>query len=78
MAPSEVAANDAGDIASVDVWESFDDDEQWNKVGKDKRKAVLSKQRDILATRVNRSLAKVSVTESPFNKRAKVATRGMP
>ena len=74
MAPSDAAASDVGDVASLDALESFDDDEKWNKVGKDKRKAVLSKQRDVLATKVRKSLAKVSLTESPFSKKAKVAS----
>ena len=76
VAPSEAAASDVADIASLDVLESLEDDEKWNKGGKYKRKAVLSKQRDVLANKVSRSLAKVSLTESPFSKKAKVAPRG--
>jgi hypothetical protein len=76
LAPSEAAASDVADIASLDASESVDDDDKWSKVGKDKRKALLSKQRDVLASKVSRSLAKVSLTESPFSKKAKVAPRG--
>lgn len=70
VASSEAAASDVADIDSL---EAYQDDEKWNKVGKDRRKAVLSKQKDILAAKVSRSLAKVSVTESPFCKKAKLA-----
>ena len=69
LAPSEAAASDVADIASLDQVESFEDDEKWIQVARDKRKAVLSRQRDVLATKVSRSLAKVSLIESHFSKK---------
>ena len=55
-------ANASGDV------ENLEDDEVWNTVERGKRKAVLGKQRDALATKVRTSLAKVSGHASPFKK----------
>jgi hypothetical protein len=75
MAPSEAAASDVADITSLEQVESLEEDEQWSQVGKGQRKAVLSKKADVLATKVRRSLAKVSINESPFCKKPKAAAK---
>jgi hypothetical protein len=75
LAPSQAAASDVADIASLDQVESFEEDEKWIQVARDKRKAVLSRQRDVLATKVSRSPAKVSLIESPFSKKSKLVSK---
>ena len=55
---------EAEDSSSAD----FEDDEAWGKVEKGKRKALLRKEREILATKVRHSLGKVSTHVSPFKK----------
>ena len=60
-APSETQG-DVADLSSLD--ESLLKDDKWGK-----RKAVLTKERDIMATKIRGSLAKVSSSSSPFNKK---------
>ena len=61
----EISSSEAGDLASV---EQLEDDEAWSKVERGKRKAVLGREREALASRVRSSLAKVSSVASPFKK----------
>ena len=46
----------------------LDDDDTWSKVDRTKRKALLGREREKLATRVKASLNKVSSHASPFKK----------
>ncbi len=62
-APSEVAASDLGDPAD------FDDDDKWTQVPKAKRRALLSRERTALASKVSVALGKVSTHQSPFAKK---------
>ena len=57
--------SDCAELASVEL---FEDDEAWNKVDKTKRKALLGREREKLATKVKASLTKVSTHASPFKK----------
>ena len=64
-APSEPAPSEAEEEDSMD---QIHDDEIWNKVEPSKRKALLGRQRDILAKKVKANLCKVSNHASPFKK----------
>ena len=61
-APSEVLDLEA---VSDDI---FEEDEKWSTVARGKRKALLHRERDILASKVRHSLGKVSAHASPFKK----------
>eukprot|EP00973_Karenia_brevis_P063540 8829835-Karenia_brevis.AAC.1 len=54
-ATSEVSPSVASDIASA---EDLEDDENWKKVVPSKRKALLHRERDALASRMCTSLGK--------------------
>ena len=56
--------SESAEHASLDMLE---DDDAWNKIDKTKRKALLGREREKLATRVKASL-KVSTHASPFKK----------
>jgi hypothetical protein len=51
-----------------DTMETVHDDDAWSKVEPAKRKALLGRQRDILAKKVRANLGKVSTIASPVNK----------
>ena len=61
---ADQSPSEAGDIQSID---QLVDDEAWGKVSSGKRKAVLQRERDLLAGKV-RNLSKVSTAASPFKK----------
>ena len=62
-AASEASPSAAGDIAAV---EDLEEDDAWNRVSRDKRRLVLRRERDALASKVRSSLGKVSCHASPF------------
>ncbi len=64
VAAKSEAPSEAGD-PELDL---FEEDETWNKVERGKRKSLLRKERDALATRVRAGLGKVSSAASPFKK----------
>ncbi len=66
-AASEVSPSEVGELDSV---EQLEEDEAWSKVERGRRKAVLRRERDVLAVKVRTSLAKVSCAASPFVKAA--------
>ena len=63
--PADEILSEAGDDSSV---VQIEDDEAWNKIESGKRKALLRRQRDILAKKVRANLCKVSANASPFKK----------
>ena len=65
-AASEVSPSEAGDAASAD---QLEEDEVWTKVERGKRKGLLRRERDALASKVRASLGKVKTcTASLFKK----------
>ena len=64
--PSEAQASDVADLDSVELVE---DDEKWQKAPKAKRRAIITRERDLLAGKIKQVLKKVSTTDSPFNKK---------
>ena len=64
-AGSEASPSVSGDLASVD---DLEDDDTWSKVVPGKRKALLCRERDALATKMRSTLGKVSAVSSPFKK----------
>ena len=63
---SEASPSIAGELASI---EELENDEAWTKVASGKRKALLHRERDMLARKVRNSLGKVSSAASPFVKK---------
>ncbi len=68
--PSEASPSVAGDLGSV---EDLEDDANWNKVASGRRKTLLCRERNILASKVRANLGKVSTGVSPFLKKSPVA-----
>ena len=67
-AASEAAPSEAADVAPA---EQLVDDEVWAKVDRGKRRALLRREREVLATKVRTSLGKVKAsTSSPFKRHA--------
>jgi len=66
--PAESAASDAASEGGDVVVGDLEDDEAWSKVGKGKRKAVLHRERNVLAKHVRAGLSKASTVHSPFRK----------
>ena len=64
--PSEATPSVAGDVGSID---DLEDDNAWQKVAKEKRKGLLRRERDALASKLRTSLGKVATHTSPFNKK---------
>jgi hypothetical protein len=64
VATQSEVPSEAGDLEL----EHLEEDEAWSKVEKGRRKGVLRKQRETLATRVRAGLGKVSTAASPFKK----------
>ena len=62
-AASDASPSGAGDIAAM---EDLEDDEAWNKVTRDKRKKVLGREREMLASKVRSNLGKAASHTSPF------------
>jgi hypothetical protein len=62
-AASDASPSVAGDIAAM---EDLEDDEAWSKVTREKRKTVLRRERDVLASKVRSSLGKSPSHASPF------------
>ena len=65
--PAECVESTASEADASDAPDQLDD-EAWNKVEPTKRKALLHRQRDILAKKVRANLGKVSTHASPFKK----------
>ena len=63
---AEAASTAAGDAGTI---EDFEDDDQWNQVTRDKRRAVLHKQKEELASKVRAKLKAVAIARSPFVKK---------
>ena len=68
VAAAEAAPSAASDVLSGDDLEL--DDEKWGKAVCTKRKALLRRERDVLAGKVRSTLGKVAVAASPFGKKA--------
>ena len=67
-APAHVAASGAASVAS-DLGNLDDlDDEQWSKVEKGRRSALLRRQKDELASKLRTRLNGVASVRSPFRK----------
>ena len=66
-AATEASQSEAGDLASIESL-AFEDDDAWKSVDKGKRKALLRRERDVLAHKVRAGLGKVSHNSSPFKK----------
>jgi len=64
-AGSEATPSEVGDISSV---EQLEEDEVWNKVDRGKRKAILRRERDVLASKVRNGLGKVRTSTCPFKR----------
>jgi hypothetical protein len=65
----DASPSDAADLATMEQLD--DDDEAWAKVGRGKRKALLHRERDVLASRVRSTIGKVGTPVSPFKKQPK-------
>ena len=62
---AETAAPEvANEVGDATVWD-LEDDEAWSRVGKARRKAVLHRERNVLARHVRASLSKVPMAHSP-------------
>ena len=61
--PAPSSASDLGSLADLE------EDEAWCKVDKGRRRALLHKQRDELASKVRSKLGGVATVRSPFHKR---------
>ncbi len=64
---SEASPSVAGDLASVD--ELVQDESSWSKVVPGRRKALLRRERDVLANKLRANLGEVSAAVSPFAKK---------
>ena len=66
------AAASEGSPSVADEDEDLEGDEAWSQVTRDKRRKVLRKERDVLASKVRSSLGKVSSHASPFNESRRI------
>ena len=62
---SDDAVSETAEQAPLD---KLEEDETWNKIDRSKRKALLGREREKLATKARASLNKVSASTSPFKK----------
>ena len=63
QAPSESAASDIAELGDLE------DDDKWSNVPRGRRKALLGKEKAVLASKLRAGLCKVSTTTSPFGKK---------